>query len=113
MMKIVPKHIVHYETLDGKVPFEAWHAKIVDIRLRQAVDKRLDRVKTGNYGDCASVGEGVFELRFQTFGVRIYFAEIGGIVILLLCAGDKSSQSKDIAKAKKYWNEYRNRGKEE
>jgi putative addiction module killer protein len=38
--------------------------------------------------------------------IRIYFAEIAEIIVLLLCAGDKSSQAKDIAKAQEYWNEY-------
>lgn len=87
-------------------PYAIWYKDIVDVRLRKAVDKRLERVAAGNYGDCEPVGDGVLELRFQAFGIRIYFVEIGGVIVLLLCAGDKSSQSKDIAKAKEYWFEY-------
>jgi putative addiction module killer protein len=83
--------------------------EIADVKLRRAVRKRLERVEEGNYGDCAPVGESVLELRFQAFGVRIYFAEVGNVVVVLLCAGDKASQPKDIAKAKEYWREYRNR----
>jgi putative addiction module killer protein len=107
-----PKKIIHYETPDRKIPFELWYAGIKDMKIKQAVDKRMDRVEIGNYGDCESVGDGVSELRFKAFGVRIYFADIGGVIVLLLCAGDKATQSKDIANAKNYWYEYRNRAKE-
>jgi putative addiction module killer protein len=105
-MEVKPKQIVFYVTLDEKTPYEIWYKDIADVRLRKAVDKRLERVAVGNYGDCEPVGDGVLELRFQAFGIRIYFVEIGGVIVLLLCAGDKSSQSKDIAKAKEYWLEY-------
>jgi putative addiction module killer protein len=105
-MEITPKQIILYSTSDGKIPYAVWYDEIVDVRLRHAVDKRLERVAAGNYGDCGPAGDGVLELRFQAFGVRIYFVEIGGIIALLLCAGDKSSQIKDIAKAKGYWLEY-------
>ena len=111
-MEVTPKQIVYYETLEGRVPYENWYSKIKDVRLRLAVDKRLERMESGNYGDCESVGEGVLELRFKAFGVRIYFAEIGGIIVLLLCAGDMASQKNDIAKAKKYWAEYNSRVEE-
>lgn len=112
-MEVTPKQIIYYKTLEEYVPYEVWYSEIKDVRLRLAVDKRLDRVEAGNYGDCEPVGGGVLELRFQAFGVRIYFAEIGGVIVLLLCAGDKASQKKDIAKAKEYWTEYNSRIEEE
>ena len=105
-MGVTPKRIIYYETLDKQVPYKIWYAEIADVKLRLAVDKRLDRVEAGNYGDCKSVGGDILELRFQAFGVRIYFVEIGGAIVILLCAGDKSSQKKDIEKAKEYWAEY-------
>jgi len=108
-MEVTPKQIIYYKTLEGYIPYEGWYSEIKDVKLQMAVDKRLERVETGNYGDCESVGNGVLELRFQFFGVRIYFAEIGGIVVLLLCAGDKASQKKDITKAKEFWAEYNSR----
>ncbi len=108
-MEVTPKQIVHYETPDGKVPYDIWYEAIKDVRLRDAVDNRLERVEKGLYGDCDTVGGPVLELRFKGFGVRIYFVEIGEIIVLLLCAGDKSSQNKDIEKAHIYWNEYCNR----
>ena len=83
-MEITPKQIIYYKTPEEHVPYESWYSQIKDVRLQLAVDKRLERVEAGNYGDCESVGGGVLELRFQAFGVRIYFAEIGGIIVLLL-----------------------------
>ncbi|GHV28384.1 hypothetical protein FACS1894167_05230 [Synergistales bacterium] len=112
-MEATPKQIIYYKTLDGKVPYEIWYSEIKDVRLKQIVVKRLERVESGNYGDCKTVGDGVLELRFHAFGVRIYFAEIGGVIVLLLCGGDKSNQIKDITKAKDYWNEYQSRIEEE
>jgi putative addiction module killer protein len=108
-MEVTPKQIIYYKTLEGHVPYEIWYSEIKDGKLQFAVEKRLERVEAGNYGDCESVGGGVLELRFQAFGIRIYFAEIGGIIVLLLSAGDKASQKKDIAQAKEYWAEYNNR----
>ncbi len=71
---------------------------------------RLDRVSLGNFGDCHSVGEGVQELRIDYGpGYRVYFGQAGSTIVLLLCGGDKDTQSKDISLAKYYWNEYRRR----
>lgn len=74
---------------------------------RARVFARLDRVETGNLGDCKPVGDGVFELRLQFgAGYRVYFGEVGRTIVLLLCGGDKSSQKKDVVKAKQYWHMY-------
>jgi putative addiction module killer protein len=82
------------------VPFEKWLHSL-EMPLKNIIDKRLDRVREGNYGDYKSLGGGILELRFHQ-GYRIYFTEIGNTVVILLCGGDKSSQEKDIAKAKEY-----------
>ena len=87
-MEVTPKQIIFYRTPDEKTPFETWYDEICDLKLLKAVDNRLARVRNGNYGDCESVGDGVLELRFHAFGVRVYFAEIAGIIVLLLCAGE-------------------------
>ncbi|MDR1732500.1 MAG: type II toxin-antitoxin system RelE/ParE family toxin [Synergistaceae bacterium] len=108
-MEATSKRIIFYKTPNGDVPFESWFRNIANIRMEKAVLQRMERVLQGNYGDCESVGEGVLELRFRAFGVRIYFKEIGGIVVLLLCAGDKKTQVQDIARAKAYWQEYNSR----
>lgn len=63
--------------------------------------KRLDRVIAGNSGDVKLVGQGVSELRIDYGpGYRVYFMELGGIMIILLCGGDKSTQDRDIRRAK-------------
>lgn len=63
---------------------------------------RIDRLALGNPGDVAPVGEGVSEMRIHYGpGYRVYFVQRGEEVVVLLCGGDKASQSADIAEAKK------------
>lgn len=65
-------------------------------------------MELGIFGDSKSVGEGVSELRIHYGpGYRVYYAQEGKNIYLLLCGGDKSSQDKDIKLAKQYWNNYK------
>ena len=92
---------------DGRVPFELWMTELRDKRAKAKILVRLDRLKTGNFGDVKSVGSGVSELRIKEGkGYRVYFAREGNKVIILLCGGDKSTQQDDIKRAKKFWREY-------
>jgi putative addiction module killer protein len=76
---------------------------------RKRILARVSRLQQGNYGDCESVGDGVSELRlFFGSGYRVYFGEKDNQIVVLLCGGDKSTQSKDIEQAKAYWKEYLN-----
>ena len=60
----------------------------------------MDRLMQGNAGDVKPVGEGVSEMRIHLgAGYRVYFTRIDETVVLLLCGGSKSSQSRDIARA--------------
>ncbi len=60
----------------------------------------------GNLGDTKSVGGGVRELRVHIGpGYRVYFAQLGPIVVLLLCGGDKSTQKRDIERARRFLRE--------
>ena len=69
-------------------------------------------LKLGNFGDCKAIGDGIAELRIHYGpGIRVYYSKIGNKVILLLCGGDKGSQTKDINKAKEYLKEYQSREK--
>ena len=62
---------------------------------------RLDRIEDGNFGDAKSIGGGVSELRIDYgSGYRVYFTRRGKSVVILLCGGDKGSQSQDIVRAK-------------
>ncbi len=73
---------------------------------------RLTRVQQGNYGDVEPIGEGLSELRFFFgSGYRVYFGEDADNIIVILCGGDKDSQSQDIENAKAYWQEYKNNAK--
>jgi len=97
--------ITTYTTKTGKTPFLAWQ-NALDVKARAIVRTRLARVSWGNFGDCKLLknGEGVWELRIDFGpGYRIYFGKKGATVVVLLVGGDKGSQERDIAKAKKYW----------
>src|ERR1051326_6648747 len=99
-----PREIELYVTSDGKIPFSEWMASVKDSRLKTEVRNRLDRVLLGNFGDHKSVGDDVYELRIKYgAGYRIYYAETEGMIVVLLCAGDKSTQGEDIKTAKAYW----------
>ena len=64
-------------------------------------------MKFGQFGDCKALNDGIYELRlFFGPGYRVYFGQHKGKTILLLAGGDKSSQSRDIKKAKEYWRIY-------
>ena len=66
------------------------------------------RLEAGNFGDCHVVRDGVFELRLHFgAGYRIYFSNLDNRRVLVLCGGDKSTQSRDIERAKSYWFEYK------
>ena len=99
--------ILEYETPEGKIPFRQWLLSLKDIQARARVRARLDRLALGNFGDCKSVGEGVFEIRFHFGpGYRVYFGRDGNTIIILLSGGDKSRQERDVRKAQEYWNDY-------
>lgn len=110
MKKNTPRILRNYLTLNGKVPFSDWLNSLKDPVTRLRIRRRLDRLEMGNFGDCKPVGEGVSELRLAFGpGYRIYFAEQDDVIIILLCAGNKSSQKKDIKTAKQYWQELQER----
>ncbi|MEA5572711.1 type II toxin-antitoxin system RelE/ParE family toxin [Calothrix sp. UHCC 0171] len=106
-MEVQPREIQNYITAQGKEPFAEWLDALRDIRAIDKIEKRLKRVQLGNLGDYKSVGEGVCEFRIQYgSGYRVYFGQVGTIIVLLLCGGDKSTQDEDIEKAKEYWRDY-------
>jgi len=84
--------------------FQKWFKALKDLRAKAKIAMRLRRAENGNWGDCKSVGDGVFEMRItEGKGYRIYYARQGDIVYLLLNGGDKSTQAEDIASAKAVW----------
>lgn len=107
MSQATPKRLLTYLTNQDVCPFDDWLDSLKDQRAVAQIQKRLIRVELGNLGDFKSVGEGVYELRiFYASGFRIYFGQQGSDIVILLCGGDKSTQSKDILLAKKYWADF-------
>jgi len=98
--------IKFFETENGKNPVIEWLNELDKI-YKERVSQRFNRIMHGNIGDHKSIGDGIFELRFDFgSGYRIYFGKEDNKIIILLYAGDKKTQENDIKKAKKYWQEY-------
>jgi putative addiction module killer protein len=80
--------------------FDRWFRKLRDRRARARIQIRIDRLLLGLPGDVRPVGEGVSELRVDYGpGYRVYFAQRGETLIVLLAGGDKGSQDRDISTA--------------
>jgi putative addiction module killer protein len=91
---------VHYEIETTNV-FDKWLARITDIRHRARIVIRFDHIRIGNFGDHKNLGRGLFELRFFFGpGFRVYYTVRDGRIVFLLTGGDKSTQAKDIEKAR-------------
>jgi putative addiction module killer protein len=105
--------VLYYKTVAGISPFRESRNRIGDDDdARAAVDARIARLRGGNFGDCKPIGEGAAESRIHVgAGYRIYYG-IDGEAVVLLCAGDKSTQDRDIAIARKYWKDYKKRERE-
>jgi putative addiction module killer protein len=102
--------ILRYVTSRGEDVFGQWLAKLKDSRTRAKIVIRIDRVATGNFGDCKPLREGVFELRIDWGpGYRVYYAMPGQTVVLLLAGGEKRKQPSDIERAIGYLNDYKKR----
>jgi putative addiction module killer protein len=109
-----PIQILAYTDLGGNEPFTEWLKELRDTEGRNRILARLRRIQQGNYGDCKNLDSGVYELRLHFgSGYRVYFGKDGENIIILLCGGDKSSQSQDIMIAKRYWKEYIDNAKNE
>ena len=89
-------------TLVRSSEFDSWLKDLTDRKGKALILKRLINAGLGNFGDCEPVGEGVSEMRIHYGpGYRVYAVQNGAAVYVLLCGGDKSSQRRDIAKAKR------------
>lgn len=102
------KIIKIYKAQSGKEPFVDWLYSIKDNKIKNIILNRLNRIETGNIGNYKPLGDGINELKFKVgSGYRIYYAEEGNTIIILLCGGDKGTQSRDISKAKEFYKEYK------
>jgi len=89
--------------------FDKWLRKLKDIRAKTKILFRIQRIEqNGNFGDCEPAGEGISELRIHySRGYRVYLKEHEEKIVLLINGGDKSTQQKDIEKAKQIWSDYK------
>lgn len=102
-----------YETESGGFPFNQW-LQDLDTQIRQRIILRIQRLSLGNFGNCKSIDEGIFEIKLDFGpGYRVYFCLIGQDNILLLFAGTKRTQARDIQKAKKFLQDFKNSNKKQ
>lgn len=96
-----------YRTDDDVEPYVAWLGALPDRQAKARIVVRVNRMAGGNLGDVKPVGDGVWEARIDYGpGYRLYYAQAGRRLILLLIGGDKHTQQSDIAKAHGYWNNW-------
>jgi putative addiction module killer protein len=104
------RELREYLTETGRNPFREWLHSLRDLQARARIRVRLNRVRLGNLGDCKPVGDGVMELRLDFGpGYRIYFGQAGEVLVILLCGGDKRTQTRDTITAKQSWQSYQRR----
>jgi putative addiction module killer protein len=103
--------VEYYQSRIGSQPFRKWRHRISDKAARAAIDARIGRLRSGNFGKSKAIGEGASESKIDLGpGYRIYFG-VDGDAIILLHGGDKSTQASDIELARKLWNDYKARKK--
>ncbi len=76
---------------------------------RAIIRRRITRLELGNFGDAKQIkgAKGLYELRIHEGpGYRVYYGKKGQVIVVLLTAGKKGTQAKDIEKAKQYWSDY-------
>lgn len=102
--------LFRYQSDDGREPFTEWLNALRDRVAQARIRVRLRQVQAGNLGDVQPVGAGVNELRIHVgAGYRVYYGQHGKTVVILLCGGDKSSQTADIQRAQALWSEWKRR----
>jgi putative addiction module killer protein len=98
--------VVRYVTEDGRDPFGQWFGGLT-FSTRARIQARLDRIELGNFGDHRNLAGGISEFRIDFGpGYRIYFGRDGEDLVLLLAAGTKARQSRDIQRARALWRQY-------
>ena len=104
--------VKYYQTRKGLQPFREWRDRISDKTTKSAIDARITRLRSGNFGKSEPIGEGASESKIDLGpGYRIYYGT-DDATIILLHGGDKSTQEGDIALAKQFWHDYRARKKQ-
>lgn len=91
-------------TLRRTEQFMLWYSRLKDVAAKIRIAARLKYATQGNFGDHKGVGHGVMEMRIHVGpGYRIYYAQTGGTIYVLLTGGNKQTQSADIKNAQAIW----------
>ncbi len=100
-----------YETVNKKIPLILWINK-QDAVVKNLIRAKLRRMELGNLGNSKSLGAGLYEVKLDVgAGYRLYYSMVGRNIVLLLCAGVKRTQQKDIEVALRYLEDYKIRRK--
>jgi putative addiction module killer protein len=91
--------------IEKTTEFDKWLRKFSDLKAKAKILFRIQKLENDeHFGDCKPVGGGIMEMRINiSNGIRIYFKEKDRKIIVLLIGGNKSTQQKDINKAKEIW----------
>lgn len=112
---MISYRIEHYLTADEQDDlYLKWLSRLCDPQAKVAVIRRVNRIEQGNFGDHRFCRDGVWELRVDVGpGYRVYYAQTGRRIVLLLCGGDKRTQNADIERAVGYWQDWQRRNDDE
>jgi putative addiction module killer protein len=102
--------IDEYTNERGISPYAQWMEKMRDKRAKAKIILQVDKMELGLFDDVEPIGDGLSELRIHYGpGYRVYFGKVRQHTYLLICGGDKSTQSRDIRNAKEFWKASRRR----
>lgn len=111
-MHTVMIEVKAYQDTAGCKPYADWLGNLTDNKTKARIVARVNRMAAGNFGDCKPLREGIQELKIDFGpGYRVYLSKQGPVLVLLLCGGDKSDQSRDIERAIAYLKDWKQRGK--
>ena len=104
-------NIIHEFTDEqGNSPYAEWLLSLRDARTKAKIIMQVDRMELGLLGDSGPIGQGLSELRIHYGpGYRVYYGKVNQNFYLLLCGGNKSTQSRDLKRAKVHWQHYQRR----
>ena len=112
MMKGTANTVLEYTDEFGKSPYNEWLGGLKDETTKRKIIRQVEKMRHGLLGNARPVGGGVSELRIHFGpGYRVYYGKQGNRIYLLLCGGDKSTQRRDIEKAKSCWQNHKRRNK--
>ena len=111
-MHTVMIEVKAYQDTAGCKPYADWLDSLADHKTKARIVARVNRIATGNFGDCKPLRDGVQELKIDFGpGYRVYLSKQGPVWVLILCGGDKSDQSRDIERAIAYLKDWKQRGR--